>query len=73
MLIDYKDYYGAVELSKYYVNDNGWRVIEVDEEYFVFEGKGDLPDDYRQYFHEVAEYGYSITFNAYRSETDYSQ
>lgn len=70
ILIDYKDYDGVMELSKYYVDENGWEIIEVVNEYFTFETKEDLPDDYQQYFGEIAENGYSIIFNTYVSEDD---
>jgi hypothetical protein len=70
ILIDYKDYDGVMILSKYYVDENGWEIIEVDDEYFTFENKEDLPDDYQQYFDELAEYGYSMIFNTYDSEED---
>lgn len=70
ILIDYKDYDGALELSKFYIDQNHWEFIEFDEEYFTFEIKEDLPEDYQQYFDELKEFGYSIIFNMYNEETD---
>ncbi|GGK55957.1 hypothetical protein ACD591_14460 [Rufibacter glacialis] len=68
ILLDFKDYDGAMVLSKYYVEENGWEILDIDDEYFTFDTKEDLPDDYQQYFDELGEYGYSIIFNAYEKE-----
>lgn len=70
VLIDYKDYDGALELSKYYINQENWEFIEFDKEYFTFETKEDLPKDYQQYFEELKEFGYSIVFNLYNDKTE---
>ncbi len=70
VLIDYKDYDGALELSKFYIKEENWEFIEFDEEYFTFETKEDLPEDYQQYFDEIKEFGYSMIFNLYNEETD---
>ncbi|ODS86001.1 MAG: hypothetical protein ABS44_14155 [Chryseobacterium sp. SCN 40-13] len=70
ILLDYKDYDGALELSKYYVNEENWDFIEFDEEYFTFETREDLPEDYQQYFDELDKYGYSVIFNIYNEEKD---
>lgn len=70
ILIDYKDYDGAIELSKFYIDQENWEFIEFDEEYFTFETKEDLPEDYQKYFDELKEFGYSIIFNMYNEETD---
>lgn len=68
ILIDYKDYEGVMALSKYYVEENGWEIMEVDEKYFTFETQEELPEDYHQYFNEIVEYGYSLVFNMYDNE-----
>jgi ribosome biogenesis protein Nip4 len=65
ILIDYKDYDGAMELAKFYVIENDWEIIEIEEEYFTFDSKDDLGDDYQEYYDEVKEYGYSMVFNMY--------
>ncbi|MBD8019122.1 hypothetical protein [Kaistella pullorum] len=70
ILLDYKDYDGALELSKYYVNKENWDFIEFDEEYFTFETREDLPEDYQQYFDELDKYGYSVIFNIYNEQKD---
>ncbi len=68
ILIDYKDYDGAVELSKFYVIENNWEIIEIEDEYYIFESKEDLGEDYMEYFDEIKEYGYSMVFNLYETE-----
>ncbi len=68
ILIDYKDYDGVMELSKYYVEENGWDILEIENEYYTFENKEDLSDDYQQFFDELSEFGYSVIFNTYNEE-----
>ena len=70
ILIDYKDYDGAVVLSKYYVENNGWEILKLEDEYYTFDSKDDLPEDYQEYFDEIVEYGYSMIFNNYAGEED---
>ena len=68
ILIDYKDYDGAMVLSKYYIEEQGWEIISFEDEYYTFESQEELPEDYRQYFDELSQYGYSMVFNTYNSE-----
>ena len=70
VLIDYKDYEGVIELSKYYVENNGWEILEIQNEYWTFDKKEDLPNEYQKYIDELKEYGYSLIFNMYDSEDD---
>lgn len=70
ILIDYKDYDGVMELSKYYVEENGWEILNIENKYYTFEKKEDLPNDYQQYFHELGKYGYSMIFNTYDDEEE---
>ena len=70
ILLDYKDYEGALELSKFYINENDWEFIEFDDEYYTFEKMEDLPEDYQQYFEEIKKFGFSIIFNLYNDETE---
>jgi len=65
VIIDYKDYDGVVELSKFYITEKGWEILEVEDEYYVYENKEDMGEDYQKYYDEVREYGYSIIFNLY--------
>ncbi|UII18968.1 hypothetical protein [Fulvivirga ligni] len=66
ILIDYKDYDGAINLATFYTQQSGWEFIELEDEYYIFDEKEDLPDDYQAYFDEVIEFGYSIIFNTYK-------
>lgn len=65
ILIDYKDYNGVMELSKYYVEEHGWEILKIEDEYYTFEHKDDLPKDYQQYFGELTEFGYTMILNTY--------
>ena len=65
IFIDYNDIDGAFALAKFYVNENDWEVIEIDEEYFIIETKKDMGQDYEKYYEEVMEYGYSVILNTY--------
>ncbi len=53
MLIDYKDIDGAFELAKFYVKENNWEIIEVEDEYYSFEERQQLGENYEKYFDEV--------------------
>jgi len=68
ILLNYKDYNGALQLSKFYIDEEGWDFIEFDEEYFIFETKEELSEDYQKYYDELNEYGYSIIFNMYEEK-----
>ena len=70
ILINYKDYDGAMELAKFYVNENGWEIIEIEDEFFTFESSTDLGNDYQEYYDEVIEYGYSMIYNLYNEIDD---
>jgi hypothetical protein len=37
----------------------------LEDEYFVIDSIEDMADDYKQYYEEVFEYGYSLIFNTY--------
>ncbi|MFM2386949.1 MAG: hypothetical protein RL660_1706 [Bacteroidota bacterium] len=65
VLIDYKDYEGAMALAKFYFADNNWEIIEIEEEYRIANSKEELGEDYQQYYEEVKEYGYSLIFHLY--------
>ena len=65
IFIDFKEIDGAFLLARHYIEDEGWEVIELEEEYFLVNTIDDMADDYKQYFDEVFEYGYSLIFNTY--------
>ena len=68
ILIDYKDYEGSLVLSKFYIQENNWDIIEIEDEYYQYDEKNDLDDNYIKYYEEVIEYGYSIIYNIYEKE-----
>lgn len=68
--VDYKDVNGAVNLAKYYVKQEGWKVESVDDEYFTLNSIDDVEQEQDQLdlYNEALEYGYSIIFNCYEEE-----
>lgn len=65
--IDYSEVSGAIQLAKYYVEEEGWVVNNIDDEYYVIDKKDDLESDQQEFFSEAKEYGYTMVFNAYES------
>lgn len=65
--INYSDVNGAMQLAKYYVEEEGWVVNNIDDEYYVIDNKEDLDNDQQELFSEAKEYGYTMMFNAYES------
>jgi len=57
-----------MELSKYYIEQENWEIIRIDDEYFTFNEKEDLPEDYQKYYSDLEKYGYSMIFNTYNDE-----
>ena len=68
IFIDYKDIDGAIQLAKYYIEDNDWSVTKIEEAYYNIKSKDVMDESYQQYYNEILEYGYSIIYNAYESE-----
>ena len=70
--VDYKDIKGAVNLAKYYVKQEGWKVLEVEDEYFTLNSVKDVEqeDDQIELYNEALEYGFSIIFNCYEEDDD---
>lgn len=68
LYIDYKDIDGAIRLAKYYIKDEGWKVTDIEEEYYVLESIEDVEEDQKELYTEALEYGYSIVFNCYEEE-----
>lgn len=63
--INFKEIDGAYVLAKHYIEDEGWEIIELEDEFFVIDSINDMADDYKQFYKEVFEYGYSLIFNTY--------
>lgn len=70
--IDYKDLNGAINLAKYYVNEEGWKIDKVEEEYFTLNSIDDVSDEDGQIelYKEALEYGYAIIFNCYEEDEE---
>ncbi|MDY0780703.1 hypothetical protein [Tenacibaculum sp. IB213877] len=63
--INYADVEGALQLAKFYIEDEGWKVESIDDDYYVIDGEEELDEDLREFYQEAKEYGYSIIFNCY--------
>ena len=70
LFIDYKDIDGAFELAKYYIGEDNWDIIELEQEYFVIEDKEEMDENYSQYYDEIMDSGYSLIFNLYENEEE---
>lgn len=69
LYIDYKDIEGALRLAKFYIKDEGWKVTEIEEEYFSLDSVNDVEEEeQKELYNEAVEYGYSIVFNCYEEE-----
>jgi len=66
--LDYKDLDGAFELAKYYIESDGWEILELEDECYLVGSKEEMGEGHEQYFEEVLEYGYSIVFNIYQDD-----
>lgn len=65
--IDYKDAEGAIQLSKFYVESEGWVVNNIEEDYFVIEDVEELDEEQKEFYNEAKEYGFTLVFNGYES------
>lgn len=70
LYIDYADIDGAYELAKHYIIENGWKIQEIETEYFIIDSESDVESDQVKYYHEAIKYGYSLVFNCYETEDD---
>lgn len=61
---------GAFHLAKYYIEQEGWEIDEIDDEYYTIKSKDDLEDDEFELYDECVEYGFSMIFNCYESEDE---
>jgi len=68
LYIDYKDIEGSFKLAKYYIKEEGWKVTEIEEEYFTLDSITDAEEDHIELYEEALEYGYSIIFNCFEEE-----
>ncbi|TCP23714.1 hypothetical protein EV195_108187 [Tenacibaculum skagerrakense] len=68
--IDYADAEGAIQLAKYYTEEEGWKVEAVDDEFFEIDDEKDLDKENREFYDEAKEYGYTMVFNGYESDEE---
>ncbi|CAA0146594.1 hypothetical protein [Tenacibaculum maritimum] len=68
LYIDYKDIEGAIQLAKFYIKEEGWKVVKIEEEYFVLDSSEDVEEDQVPLYREALEDGYAIIFNCYEEE-----
>lgn len=70
--VDYKDLNGAINLAKYYVNEEGWKVVKVEDEYFTLNAVEDVNNDESQIelYNEALVYGYAIILNCYEEDEE---
>ena len=67
IFINFKEIDGAYVLAKHYIEEEGWIITELEDEYFIINSVEDMAEGYQQYYDEVFEYGYSLIFNTYDS------
>ena len=70
LFINYKDIDGAFELAKYYITEDDWEIIELEQEYLVIEDKEEMDENYSEYYDEIMDNGYSIVFNLYENDEE---
>lgn len=68
LYIDYNDIDGAMKLAKFYIKQEGWKVTEIEQEYFTLDSVDDVDEDQKELYTEAVEYGYTIVFNCYEEE-----
>ncbi|CAL2083586.1 hypothetical protein [Tenacibaculum sp. 190524A05c] len=68
--IDYLDAEGAIQLATYYTEEEGWKVNNVDDEFFEIEDEKELDKENREFYDEAKEYGYTMVFNCYESDEE---
>lgn len=68
--IDYVDAEGAIYLAKYYTEQEGWKVENIDDEFFEITNSNELDKEQRECFDEAKEYGFTMVFNAYESDEE---
>ena len=55
-------------MAKYYIKSEGWKVTEIEEEYYTLDTVDDVDEDQAELYEEALEYGYSIIFNCFEEE-----
>lgn len=68
LYIDYKDIEGAFKLAKHYIKAEGWKVTEIEEEYFSLDSVDDVEEELKDFYNEAIEFGYTMVFNCFEEE-----
>lgn len=68
--INFSDVDGAFQLAKYYIDQEGWEIDEMEDEYFTINSKDELEVGEFELHDECMEYGFSMIFNCYESEDE---
>ena len=61
---------GAVELSKFYIRQNGWIPLEITEDNLWFNQDDCETTEEKQYFSEADEYGACLIWHSYPFESE---
>ena len=70
LYIDYKDIEGAYKLAKHYIKSEGWKLTELEEEYFTLDTVSDVDEDHIELYEEALEYGYAMIFNCFEEDDE---
>ena len=65
--IDYKDVEGAYNLAKFYLKEEGWKLIAF-EEHFIINKVSEVSLENMELYQEAKEDGYALEFNCYKEE-----
>lgn len=65
--INYADADGAMQLAKYYVEQEGWVVNNIEDDYYAIESADELEGEQLDLFDEAEQYGFTMVFNAYET------
>ncbi|GAA4305925.1 hypothetical protein [Nibribacter koreensis] len=68
IFLNYADIDGAYALAKFYIEDDGWVIDEIQDEYLLFTSAEDVSEEYVPYYNEALETGYSLLFNCYEKD-----
>jgi hypothetical protein len=70
LYIDYKDIDGAYRLAKYYIKSEGWKVTEIEKEYFTLDSVTDVDEEHVELYEEALEFGCSMIFNCFEEDEE---
>jgi len=68
--INFPEIDGAFELAKFYIKENGWKIDELEDQYYVINSEEDIENDQIEFYNEALKDGYSMIFHCYESELE---